>query len=127
MHILAFIIYVMPIILENIEVWNKAVQLAKDIRKLCKENNNLKNDFGMRDQLQRSATSIASNIAEGKDRNSDKDFLKFLTIARWSTSELKTQLYIVCDEIDSIIFQKLLQEITNIHKMLNWFIKTLKQ
>ena len=117
----------MPIILENIEVWNKAVQLAKDIRKLWKENDNLKNDFGMRDQLQRSATSIASNIAEGKDRNSDKDFLRFLAIARWSTSELKTQLYILSDDIDSITFKKLLQEITIIHKMINWFIKTLKQ
>ena len=117
----------MPIILENIEVWNKAVQLAKDIRKLCKENINLKNDFGMKDQLQRSATSIASNIAEGKDRNSDKDFTKFLTIARWSASELKTQLYIVCDEIDPITYKKLPQEITDIHKMIHWFIKTLKQ
>ena len=72
----------MPTILENIDVWNKAVRLAKDIRILCKENNNLKNDYGMRDQIQRSATSIASNIAEGKDRNSDKEFIRFLTIAR---------------------------------------------
>ena len=117
----------MPIILENIEVWKKSVQLAKDIRKLCKENVNLKNDYGIRDQLQRSATSIASNIAEGKDRNSDKDFLKFLTIARWSTSELKTQLYIIQDEISPSIFQKTLQEITDIHKMINGLIKAIRK
>ncbi len=115
----------MPIVLENIEVWKKAVQLAKDIRKLCKENSNLKNDYGMRDQLQRSATSIASNIAEGKDRNSDKDFLRFLTIARWSVSELKTQLYIIQDDIDAKTFERFLQEIIHIHKMINWFIKTI--
>jgi len=115
----------MPIVLENIDVWNKSVQLAKDIRKLCKENNNLKNDYGMKDQIQRSATSIASNIAEGKDRNSDKDFIRFLTIARWSTSELKTQLYIIQDDIDSTQFTHLLKEITDIHKMINWFIKSI--
>lgn len=115
----------MPTILENIDVWNKAVGLAKDIRKLCKENNNLKNDYGIKDQIQRSATIIASNIAEGKDRNSDKDFIRFLTIARWSTSELKTQLYIIQDDIDPILFNKLLEETTTIHKMINWLIKTI--
>lgn len=116
----------MPTVLENINVWNKAVCLAKDVRRLCKDNCILKNDYGMRDQLQRSATSIASNIAEGKDRNSDKEFIRFLTIARWSTSELKTQLYIVSDDIDPMTFKKLLQEIVVVHKMINWFIKTLK-
>ena len=101
------------------------MRLAKDIRILCKENSNLKNDYGMRDQIQRSATSIASNIAEGKDRNSDKEFIRFLTIARWSTSELKTQLYIIQDDIDSNIFKRLLEETNAIHKMINWFIKTI--
>lgn len=115
----------MPTVLENIEVWKKAVQLAKEIRKFCKENKNLKNDYGMRDQLQRSAASIASNIAEGKDRNSDKEFIRYLVIARWSASELKTQLYIIQDDIPSPEFDHFINEIVNIHKMLNWFIKTI--
>ena len=117
----------MPIILENIAVWKKSVELSKYIRKLCKENINLKNDFWIRDQLQRAAVSIASNIAEGKDKSSDKDFIKYLSIARWSTSELKTQIYIIQEEISEENFDYLIKEITDIHKMINWFIKTLQK
>ena len=51
-------------ILENIEVWKRSVQLAKDIYEICKNNSHIKNAYGIRDQLQRSAVSIASNIAE---------------------------------------------------------------
>jgi hypothetical protein len=54
----------MPMILENLDVRKRSVDLAKNIRKLCKDNSYLKNDYGMKDQIQRSATSIASNIAE---------------------------------------------------------------
>jgi hypothetical protein len=51
-------------ILENIEVWKKSVQLGKDIYSICRSNSHIKNDYGIRDQIQRSAVSIASNIAE---------------------------------------------------------------
>jgi four helix bundle protein len=51
-------------ILENLDVWKRAVALAKCIRKICRDTPHLKNDFGMRDQIQRAATSVASNIAE---------------------------------------------------------------
>lgn len=54
--------------IENLAVWNKSVLFAKDIYKLCEDNICLKNNFGLRDQIQRSAVSIASNIAEGADR-----------------------------------------------------------
>lgn len=117
----------MPTILENIDVWKRAVALAKDIRKICRDNQYLKNDFGMRDQIQRAATSIASNIAEWNDRHSDKEFIRYLVIARWSASELKTQLYIIEDDIDKNVFEKLLNEVVGIHKMLNGFIKTLQK
>lgn len=48
-------------------------------------------------------------------------------IARWSASELKTQLYIIEDDIEKTIFEKLLNEVVGIHKMLNGFIKTLQK
>ena len=51
-------------------------------------------DFGLRDQIQRSSVSIPSNIAEGYERRSLKEFLHFLNIARGSLSELRTQLEI---------------------------------
>lgn len=117
----------MPTILENIAVWKRSVQLAKDIRKLCKESGNLKNDYWMKDQIQRSSTSIASNIAEGNDRHSDKEFVRYLVIARWSISELKTQMYIIQDDIDKNMFETLIKEIIEIHKMLNGFIRTIQK
>jgi len=117
----------MPMILENLDVWKRAVTLAKNIRKLCKDNSHLKNDYGMKDQIQRSATSIASNIAEWNDRQSDKEFIRYLIIARGSTSELKTQLYIIEEDIPKDTFTELSKEIIGIHKMLNSFIKTLNK
>ncbi len=54
-----------------------------------------------------------------------KEFIRYLFIARWSCSELKTQLYIIksLDYIDEILFNQLLDELIQIHKMINAFIK----
>ena len=118
----------MPI-LENIRVRQEAVELAQMIYKFCKENKNISGDYWLRDQLQRSSVSIASNIAEWNDRESNKEFLRFLYIARWSCSELKTQLYIIKwlwyvleKEFDNLIGKNI-----KIHKMLNWMIKSIKE
>ena len=69
-------------ILENIDVWRKSLQLAKNIYELCRSNEQLRKDFDLRSQMQRSAVSISSNIAEGNDRDTDKEYLRFLYIAR---------------------------------------------
>ncbi|MFA7717119.1 MAG: four helix bundle protein [Candidatus Absconditabacterales bacterium] len=113
-------------ILENIEVWKKSVQLGKDIYAICRNTPQIKNDFGIRDQLQRSAVSIASNIAEGNDRESDKEYARFLYIARGSCSELKTQLYIIEEYLDPKDLENSITKIIEIHKMLNGLIKTIK-
>jgi four helix bundle protein len=51
-------------------------------------------NYGLKDQMQRSAISIPSNIAEGAERDSDGDFIRFLRISKGSCGELRTQLYI---------------------------------
>ena len=113
-------------ILENIEVWKKSVQLAKNIYAMCRDNSQIKNDYGIRDQLQRSSVSIASNIAEWNDRDTDKDYVRFLYIARGSCSELKTQLYIIEEYLDTKDLENSIIKIIEIHKMLNSLIKTIK-
>ena len=78
---------------EDLNVWKESVKLSVKIYKSLK---NCK-DFGLRDQLQRSAVSIPSNIAEGFDRKGNKQFIQFLYIAKGSCSELRTQLYIAVE------------------------------
>lgn len=75
---------------EDLEVWKRGCQLAVDV---CVAIHHSKN-FGLRDQMQRSAISIPSNIAEGAERDSDGDFIRFLRISKGSCGELRTQLYI---------------------------------
>ena len=75
---------------EDLEVWKRGCQLAVDV---CVATHHSKN-FGLRDQMQRSAISIPSNIAEGAERDSDGDFIRFLRISKGSCGELRTQLYI---------------------------------
>jgi four helix bundle protein len=55
----------------------------------------IQKDFALKDQIQRASVSVASNIAEGADRGTQKEFNRFLYIARGSCSELKTQMVIV--------------------------------
>lgn len=74
---------------EDLEVWKRSCQLAVYVYDALRENR----DFGLKDQMQRAAVSVASNIAEGAERGG-KDFCRFLTIARGSCSELRTQAYI---------------------------------
>jgi four helix bundle protein len=74
---------------EDLEVWKRSCLLAVFVYETLKECR----DFGMRNQMQRSAVSVASNIAEGSERGA-KDFDRFLRIARGSAAELRTQTWI---------------------------------
>lgn len=76
---------------EDLEVWKRGCALAVFVYESLSESR----DFGLRDQMQRAAVSIPSNIAEGYERT-DKDFVRFLMIAKGSAAELRTQAYIAC-------------------------------
>ena len=75
---------------EDLDVWKRGCRLAVDV---CVETHAWKN-FSLRDQLQRAAISIPSNIAEGAECDSEGDFVRFLRISKGSCGELRTQLYI---------------------------------
>jgi four helix bundle protein len=75
---------------ENLEVWCRACDLAVEI---CREVADMRL-FALRNQLQRAVISIPSNIAEGSERDSTGDYVRFLRIAKGSAAELRTQLII---------------------------------
>ena len=62
---------------KNLNIWHEAEQAAVDIYELTNESGFSK-DYGLRDQMRRAAVSIVSNIAEGNDRETDKEFIRFL-------------------------------------------------
>ena len=80
----------------DLRVWQRAKVLAVAVYKLTEEGK-LAKDFGLRDQMQRAAVSICSNIAEGDERGSDRDSVRFFYIAKGSPAELITQLEIARD------------------------------
>ena len=107
---------------EDLDVWRRAARLSADIyRQLA----NLK-DFGFRDQITRSGLSIPSNIAEGFERESQKDSIKFLSYAKGSCGELRCQIYIgmEIDYIPKDVGKRWVQETIEISSMLSGLIKT---
>ncbi|MGO8987295.1 MAG: four helix bundle protein [bacterium] len=78
---------------QDLVVWQKAKDLVVEIYKLS-ESGALSRDFGLRDQIRRSAISIASNLAEGDERETDKESIRFFYIAKGSLAELRTQVQI---------------------------------
>jgi four helix bundle protein len=78
---------------KELRVWQDAVNLAVSVYKMTNEEP-FKKDFGLSNQIQRAAVSIASNIAEGEGRESIKENIRFLSIAKGSAAEVITQLII---------------------------------
>ena len=75
---------------EDLDVWKRSAGLSADIYSIL---NDLK-DYGFKDQITRSGLSIPSNIAEGMERSSNKEKVQFLSYAKGSCGELRTQIYI---------------------------------
>ena len=75
---------------EDLEVWKRGCNLAVDVHVALAESK----DFALRNQMERSSLSIPSNIAEGCERDSTPDYIKFLRYSKGSCGELRTQLYV---------------------------------
>jgi four helix bundle protein len=112
---------------KNLTVWQKSKDLAIDIYKLT-NTGKLAKDYGLREQMQKAAVSIPSNIAEGNDRESDKEMIRYLHISKGSLSELRTQLEIAKEiaYIDEVIYSELDLKCIEVSKMLGGLIKALK-
>ena len=81
---------------EDLEIWQLAREICNDIHDLIK-NTSLGRNYALRDQMDKSSGSIMDNIAEGFERNGNKEFVQFLSIAKSSCGELRSQLYRTLD------------------------------
>ena len=108
---------------DELEVWKRSCRLAVDITRALSATK----QFALRDQMVRAAVSIPSNIAEGAERDSQRDFIRFLRIAKGSAAELRTQSYIASRlEIrDKASAEKLIRETKEISAMLQGLIRSL--
>lgn len=113
---------------EDLEVWQKARVLCNDIYPLT-NSGSFEKDFKLRDQINSSSGSVMDNIAEGFERDGKNEFKQFLSIAKGSAGEVRSQLYRACDRnhINKNQFEKLLNQTEEISKQLNSFIKYLSQ
>ncbi len=114
---------------EDLQVWKDARDLAKQLKQLIDLNNDFKRDYKFSSQLRASSGSIMDNIAEGFERNGNMEFRQFLSIAKGSAGETKSQIYRALDynyfkpedTKDMIVL------LENISKQLNNLIKYLNK
>ena len=113
---------------EDLEAWKRARSLTKLIYKISSEGD-FSRDFALRDQIRRAAISIVSNIAEGFERDGDREFVQYLFVAKGSCGEVRAQLYLSldCGYIGSEDFQQLSTRAVELNRIISGLIKYLKQ
>lgn len=113
---------------EDIEAWKKARELTREVYRHSKVSP-FSRDFGLRDQIRRSAVSVMSNIAEGFERGGTKEFMQFLAIATGSAGELEAQLYVAFDQgyINQEEFASLRGLATSTKRLIGGLAKYLRQ
>lgn len=78
---------------EDLQIWQDAIEITKTVY-LVTAQEKFNSDFPLRDQLRRAIISISSNIVEGFEKNNNNEFIRFLKIAKGSTGEARSQIYI---------------------------------
>ena len=111
--------------LRGLDVWRRSCRLSVDVYKLVAECR----EFGFRDQVSRSALSVASNIAEGYEREGHRDRVRFLIVAKGSCAECWTQLLIGIEAgfLDSEKAMPLVRELEEISRMLRGLIARIER
>lgn len=112
---------------EEIEVWQLARSLVKDIYSIT-STEKINRNYSLKDQIQRAALSIMNNISEGFERHSDREFANFLNIAKGSAGEVRSMMYVMLDMqyIDNKIFNEIYSQTITISKSLSGFMNYLK-
>lgn len=114
---------------EDLEIWQLAREISKDVYEITKKEI-IRYDFSLIDQLRRSSGSIMDNIAEGFERDGNKEFIQFLSIAKGSSGETRSQLYRAMDQnyiVDSeykSLYNKLINVSIKIKNMMSYLKKS---
>src|SRR6185503_20670773 len=107
---------------EDLEIWQLVRYLTQEIYTITKTAQFSK-DYGLRDQMQRAAVSIMSNIAEGFERGGNQEFVQFLYVAKASCGEVRSQVYVALDQ--GYVASTEADELTNSFKRLSSMISNL--
>jgi four helix bundle protein len=110
---------------KDLIVWQKAKELAITIYRITSENKAFERDLGLRDQMRKSSVSVASNIAEGDERDTDKESVRFFYIAKGSLAELRTQIEITYSigYLTADLFEALDSDCQHLGKMIGRLIQ----
>lgn len=112
---------------EDIDVWKEARKLVNMVYDLTSKMA-FKNDFGLKEQIQRASVSCMSNIAEGFDGGTNQQFIQYLIYTRRSSSEVQSQLYVALDRkyITQADFDDVYKQAEKVGKLSNGFIRYLR-
>ena len=110
---------------EDLEAWQQARRLVNAIYSLSRDRR-LSRDFDLTSQIQRAAVSIMSNIAEGFERHHLQEKLQFYNVARGSAGEVRSLLYVVCDNFPASAdnAERLKSEVVVVGKLVSGLIQS---
>jgi four helix bundle protein len=113
---------------EDLRVWQKVIELVKQIYCISREGD-LSRDFGLRDQLRRASVSVPTNIAEGFERHSRKEYLNFLNIAKGSAGEVRSLLRVALEVgyLEQTSYIQLYNQAIELSRMLSNQIQSINQ
>ncbi|OPZ76712.1 MAG: hypothetical protein BWY77_01838 [bacterium ADurb.Bin431] len=112
---------------EDLLVWQKGIELVKEVYRVTGDGR-LSRDFGLRDQIQRAAVSIPTNIAEGFERGSRKEYVRFLYIAKGSAGEVRSLLRVAreLEYLEAAQHEQLQSQVLTVSRFLANQIKSLE-
>jgi four helix bundle protein len=107
---------------EDIVAWQKARELTAQVYRLSQQQDCLRKDFGLRDQMLRAAISMMANIAEGFERGRLSEFHQFLSVSKASCAELRSHLYVALDAgyLTAEEFEVLRLKAEEVGRILRW-------
>ena len=111
---------------EDMPIWQMSRKLAQVIFELT-QSEPFCRDFSLRDQINKAMGSVMDNIAEGFERDGNKEFVQFLSIAKGSAGEVRSQLYRASDRGYAMDFESLKDNISEVSRQIQYLINYLKR